>query len=191
MVEKYRTEISDTLKRVRDGHKLNNTNAEKESSYLDFTQLSDEQYEKLNKLNLELASYEVEIKRQIFELLTMANQKIENKYDYVNHQEGCEIELFFYLDSNDEYYDDEDDNILMVLSQDFMNLDNVYGLYDGENHNYLPKNKWKEIPFFKNDHCWLFHALCDYTQLHWEEILRIESIDINIIQRLNIHRHSL
>ena len=37
----------------------------------------------------------------------------------------------------------------------------------------------------KDYNCWIFHSLYDHTQLQWEEILRIGSIDVDVKLSLN------
>ena len=170
MIEKDRNNPTDTLLRIRK-NTINN-------DYI----LTKANITKLDNLNNILIKYEEQLKLQILDCLSFANQKVIQGDDWINHHEGVEVELFFYIAQDDPNYKECDDNIIMIMTQNFYN-NNCYGIDDKINHNDIVKTSI----FDGKHHCWIFHSLYDHTQLTWDEILKIDSIDVNIILRLNNH----
>jgi LysM repeat protein len=170
MIEKDRDNPTNTLLRIRK-NSINN----------DY-KLTKDDINKLDKLNNILIKYEEQLKLQILDCLSFANQKVTQKDDWINSQEGVEVELFFYIAQDDPDYKEYDDNIIMILTQNFYD-NNCYGIDDKINHNDMGHSGF----FYGKHHCWIFHSLYDHTQLTFEEILKIDSIDVNIILRLNNH----
>ncbi len=170
MIEQNYKEPSDTLLRMRKGKKyyeLNNN----------IKDLTDEELTKLQILNTYLLEYEKYLKVQIKEHIAFALNKVNNLNDWVNDFEGCEVELYFYLAENDPNYSDDNNNIIIIMSQMEYAKKEIYGLADGENHIDTPLRNNHPLSDY---HCWSFHGLYDHTQLTWKEILRIDSIDVNI-----------
>lgn len=124
--------------------------------------LTSEQLDRLKALNLQLSQYENKIKEQVKQL------------------GACEVEMSFYLEEDHPSYKDEDDNILMIMSQDFSDKRDIYGIADGKNHNDFRGEAWRTNPMCDEYHCWTFHALYDHTELEWEELLLIGSIGVDI-----------
>jgi len=100
------------------------------------------------------------------------------------------VVLSFYLDENDPCYEEDEDNTLIEMNQRFFDIESIYGIADGVNHNDFAhwdekvlRNGKKHV-MYGDFHCWSFHGLYDHTQLQWEEILRIGSVEMNITMEM-------
>ena len=176
MIEQYPETTEDALLRVRKDIKEN----------VDCDELTHEQLKELQTLNSHLMEYEKDIKVQIQDTLNFAKKKLDNPNDPVDNIAEVQVTMNFYLADDNPYYRNDSDNLLVSMNQGFYDVSEIYGIDDGVNHNEF--QGWDENlrtnnlahPMHKDYHCWIFHGLYDHTQLHWEEILHIGEIDIDI-----------
>jgi len=146
------------------------------TSVLDFT---DEQIEKFRALNNFLTKFEFNLKSEI-QAIFKTRDKFNVSDDYVFDE--ITINLSFYLSQNDEYYDEDYDNCIIVLTESFnidrdLEREDYWGLADGNCHNTLLNRQGHVMQDDK--HCWIMHALYDHTELSYDEILKISYIDIS------------
>ena len=185
MIEKNYKIIPDALLKVRKGIDIEDRESFKSLGYVACKELTKEQLDKLKILNNYLTDYEKEIKIQIENMISYAQKKVNNHKDWIDELDELEVVINFFLSENDPCYEEDEDNILITMTDSFFADREIYGIADGVNHNKyahwdekLMKDGIKH-PMYGEYHCWIFHGLYDHTQLHWEEILRIGSLDVD------------
>lgn len=142
-------------------------------------QLSRKQHQFLWALNDQLFEIEKNVKREVLTLTKVCEEKISNLNDWV---EDYEMDCFitFILKEDDEDFSDDNDNVLVQLTEHCKNRNWEWGLSDDNNHNDFLH--WAQHPMRGEKHCWLYHCLYDHTKLGWANVLRIGVIwvDINV-----------
>ena len=163
MIPHYDYTPTDTFKR------MNKT--EKEHRYA--SDLTPEEIDRFRILNRFLRSYEEKILLEIKSLSDYGRQKVASMNEWVDCRDSIEISVSFFLDENDEAWDEDDDNIIVIM------LEHVYDplrtfLGDGED--------WGLVgiaPDIGETHCSMFHSLYDHTDLSWDDMLRIRGVDVD------------
>lgn len=139
--------------------------------------LSPEQRQFLKNLNSKLAEIELGIKKECQVLNTELERKLNDPNDWLEDYE-IECNVQFILKETDLDYDEDNDNILVELT-DYMKHENwSWGMGDGNNHNDM--EGWENCPMSHEHHCSMYHALYDHTGLGWVNMLRIGNIWIDI-----------
>ncbi|MBF0398646.1 MAG: hypothetical protein HQK78_17860 [Desulfobacterales bacterium] len=133
---------------------------------------TDENIEKLKKLNDYLRTIEIETNIEVKRIKEALKNRICEQKDFLTDYE-IEIEIDFYLREDDPESEEDEDNIIVTLKYcDFKDEG------DDFDHNDIQKA-------LKFKHCYLFHSLYDHVfpRLYWSDILRIGSVwvDINTI----------
>ena len=197
MIEKYIDITEDALLRVRNGIDMEDYEKFKTLGYVGCDGLTQEQLKKLKALNLHLVEYEKEIKKQVIDVIDYSMKKVKDPTDWITGVVGIEVVMSFFLADDDPCCRDDSDNLLVIMSQDFCESRDIYGIDDGINHNEF-RGWTKDVlttnidhPMCGDYHCWIFHGLYDHTELQWEEILRIGSIDVDVKLRMDNERRDV
>ncbi|WP_019935812.1 hypothetical protein [Oceanimonas smirnovii] len=143
-------------------------------------QFSEEQKKFLFKLNTQLSDIEKEIGSEVARLRKDCQKKLNNPNDWVNDYE-LECVVTFVLSNEDQYFSDEDDNIIVELCASGKHMGKhkreIWNIADNVNHN---KFQLYDHPLKHEHHCWLYYCLYDRTELGWANIFRIGSIWIDV-----------
>ncbi len=150
-------------------------------NYISEEDLTDEQRQKLLQLNKILMQIEQNLKIEADKLTTVYNRKVEDSQEWIDDYE-IDLEISFYLKETDPAFDDDRDNILVVLYEDLKYQKYREKLKTGVNHNLF--NNRKNHSMSAEFHCWFYHCLYDHTGLGWQNMLRIGHICIEINCRL-------
>jgi len=147
-------------------------------------ELNQSQRQALEKLNQILAKLEKGIKKEALLLVAECDRKVNDEHEWLEDYEA-EVEISFWLKDSDPAFDEDQDNILVVLREELKHC------WDGDLENYLGGKTnhsefqhWEDHPMKDEFHCWLYHCLYDHTELGWLDILRIGSIWVDIKPRL-------
>jgi len=189
MIEKD-DETTQALLKIRNNIDIDDYEKFETLGYVTCDKLTTEQLKRLQVLNLYLFEYEKEIKQQVIDLIRYAQKKEKDPNDLIETFFSVNVVLSFYLDENDPCYEEDEDNTLIEMNQRFFDIESIYGIADGVNHNDFAhwdekvlRNGKKHV-MYGDFHCWSFHGLYDHTQLQWEEILRIGSVEMNITMEM-------
>ncbi len=151
----------------------------KDRDEIQASDLSKKQRQELMNINKKLIEIEKVISKEFIKLNTDADKRLNDKNDWVEDYE-IEAIITFYLKEDDPDYKEDDDNILVELTEygkgERHKEKDAWGLNDGNNHNDL----FEEHPMLDEHHCWLYHSLYDHTELGWSNMLRIGSIWLDI-----------
>ena len=133
----------------------------------------------LVNLNARLTEIEQQYKKEARALIEMMNAKVESDADWI-HDYEIECKIHFNLNPTDPAYNEDEDNIMAVIG------DSISMLKNEENRSIENWNEYHVMeldnPSQEECHCWLFHQLCDHSELAWADLLRIGSIwvDVNL-----------
>jgi hypothetical protein len=139
--------------------------------------LSPDQRQFLMNLNSKLADIEQGIKKECQVLNAELERKLNDPNDWLEDYE-IECNVQFMIKEDDLDYDEDSDNILVELSDHIKHQDWSWGMGDGNNHNDM--EGWENCPMSNEQHCSMYHALYDHTDLGWVNMLRIGSLWIDI-----------
>ncbi len=153
---------TDTLKR------MNKT----EKKYRSVSDLTTEEISRFRTLNRFLKAYEKKIVCEVESLYAYAMKKAEDDDEWMDSYEGIEIRVHFCLKENDEALDDYDDNIVVTM-MDYVFKPPLTFMGSGEDHTIV-----NIAPGLGEIHCWMFHSLYDHSNLSWDDMLRIGSVNI-------------
>lgn len=132
----------------------------------------------LQQINAKLTVIERHAKREVLELIQRLDAKIQDAQDWLCDYE-IDLEVSFWLREDDPGYQEEDDNILVTISEGLKGLpERDFGIEDGINHNEFQHMDGN--PLQTEFHCWLYHCLYDHTDLSWEDLLRIGHIWVDM-----------
>ena len=133
----------------------------------------------LVNLNVRLAEIEQQYKKEALALIEMMNAKVESDADWI-HDYEIECKIHFNLNPTDPAYNEDEDNIMAEIRDSIGMLENESGSsIENWNEHHIPD---LDNPDQEENHCWLFHQLCDHSELSWADLLRIGSIwvDVNL-----------
>ena len=136
----------------------------------------------LRNLNQVLIDLEQQIKREVLWLLPTLKQRLNNHDLFLTDFEII-AKVDYILRDNDPAYDPDSDNILVTREYLCHRIDQADSMIAGSEN-------WNAFQFFpdhpmKDDyHCWLFHELYEHSNLSWNDLLRIESLWLDIDFRL-------
>lgn len=133
----------------------------------------------LYQLNERLTEIEKQLKTEVSRLLEVGKEQ-RKASDLWNIGYEIECELEFFISENDPAWDEEDDNILVVVDESYREqyFEREFGICDRTNHNEYRHHDTH--PMKGEFHCWLYHCLYHHTSLSWGNILRIDSIEIDL-----------
>jgi len=142
--------------------------------------LNEMEIQTLRSLNEKLQDYEAFMKMEAEHLM----------HGICSYRDRCEekvsliAEISFFLSEESEAYDENECNLLTVLTETkHYPLQWEWGFGDEKCHNTIPNRVG--TPFEKDKHCATFHALYDHTDLTWKEILEIGSFSMRFSLELN------
>jgi len=138
------------------------------------------QRQALMRLNEILAKTEKNIKKEALSLMVDYQRKVDDEAEWIADYEA-DVDISFWLKESDPAFDEDQDNILVVLNEPLKHChegDIEYYLGGNVNHNEF--QHWPDHPMKDEFHCWLYHCLYDHTELGWIDILRIGSIWVEI-----------
>lgn len=143
--------------------------------------LAQRQY--LQRLNDQFTVIEQHVKREALALLVHLESKVQDPADWICDYE-IELRVQCWLREDDPAYREDDDNILVTLTEylkPLQDLTDHFGIDDGVNHNEFQFRDGH--PMQGEYHCWLYHCLYDHTGLRWKDLLRIGRlwVDLHVI----------
>ncbi|MCK5293877.1 MAG: hypothetical protein KAJ49_04445 [Arcobacteraceae bacterium] len=166
MIEKYYKKSFDALERMRETIEITNTKC---------NDLIPTDVAKLQVLNKKLMMYEKHMATEAKEQVARIKEKIADRDNLINGFE-CEVEISFFIGKYDPDYEENEDNIIITMTNTILDDNWEWGLDDGLNHG---MEGW-DAPVHNFFQCSTFHGLYDHTQLDWNEILRIEDIEFSV-----------
>jgi len=131
------------------------------------------------KLNQILAATVKSIIKEALSLIADYDRKINDNDEWIEDYEA-EVEISFWLKETDPAFDEDQENILVVLREELKHSQEEFEYYLGGDVNHNEFQNWKDHPMKNEHHCWLYHCLYDHTELGWIDILRTGSIWVEI-----------
>lgn len=130
----------------------------------------------LDRLNHTLAALELTIRAEVQRLESQLLAKVADPEDWLADYE-IEVQVQCYLRAEDAAYQEDEDNLLVVLKEPGKGRDQAWYVGDGQNHNTFAH--W-DHPLRYEHHCWLYHCLYDHTALTWHDLTRIGSLWVEV-----------
>ena len=141
--------------------------------------LSPDQRQYLQQLNARFMAIERQVQQDALAVITQLDARVQDPQDALCDYE-IELEVECWLREDDPMYREDDDNILVTLTDYLTSLRDPHhmGIADGSNWNEFHYQEGH--PLQAEFHCWLYHCLYDHTPLTWKDLLRIGHIWVNM-----------
>jgi hypothetical protein len=139
--------------------------------------LAQRQY--LQQLNDHFMAIERQVKQDALALISHLEARVEDPQDALCDYE-IELEVQCWLRKDDPTYREDDDNILVTLTDYLTTLRDPHhtGIADGYNWNTFHYREGH--PLRAEFHCWLYHCLYDHRHVPWDDLLRIGRLWVNM-----------
>ena len=116
---------------------------------------------------------------RIYQELVETHKALQERVGIDDYELECEFA--FLLSEDDDYFDENEDNILASITESAKGISSApdhHGINDGENHNDFVR--LAEHPMGGEFHSWIYHSLYDHIHLSLEGIARIGDILVDI-----------
>jgi hypothetical protein len=139
------------------------------------------QERKITKLASRINKLQEKVDTEAINLDKQLKRRVEDDEDFLYDYE-INIIIYFYKSIDDIEWDEDKDNILVVLTDYVKNIscEEKRNRFSSRKHNYNESYGFKFHLKKDEFHCWWFYCLHSHTHLEYEDLLRIGDIGFDI-----------
>ena len=152
---------TDTLPKLRKAAKDNRC----------FTELSEDEKQKLIMLNLNLKALEADIENEVQTLYRYGLKRVEDPNSWIYTRKSMSVTINFCLNEDNEVLEEDDDPIVIEMEIPIGDENKSASIFEKEDASI------SEMPDFIETPCWSFQIFYNHSGMHLGEMLYVDSVE--------------